>query len=131
MLDRGRETIAAIYYSLRQRVPERSGRTSSQLSIQSGTEQSSPPKPLWQKQRPWKQSPSPLQSLSVSMHVRNPGSLHITSLSGHSATSAQKCTRQKRPAGAGLATRSIARSGALVHPWKLSLLWGGSLLQCV
>ena len=62
------------------------GRTSGQPVVQTRMEQSGPPQPTSQKQRPWRQVPLPVQSLSSSvMHVRRPGSPHISSSGGHMA----------------------------------------------
>lgn len=60
-----------------------------QPSMQTGTEQSSPPQPGWQKQWPWKQSPLPVQSLRCAAHDRYPGSPHSTVALGHAKRPAQ------------------------------------------
>lgn len=59
------------------------GRTSGQPEVHTDMVQSSPPQPRWQKQRPLKQSPRPLQSFSSGVaHVRSPGVPHINSSGG-------------------------------------------------
>ena len=60
----------ACFCKTRGRVGGGGGRTSGHWVMHRGTEQSSPPKPAWQKQRPWRQSPTPLQSFRVPTHVR-------------------------------------------------------------
>ena len=83
-------------------------------------EQSAPPHPMWQKQRPWRQSPRPLQSLSSGVaQVSSPGSPHMKSSGGQPSVMSARmrglhaCSRgqDKGPvAGTGYACQAHAHA---------------------